>query len=233
MNTREELVPPPESATHWARVRYGKIKHRAPFLISDPALAPGDRCVVRSNRGIELGTILTPPKPADEEQSSGCGGCHVVQKMSEEDERRERQLQAHEERNEFRYCRDRIRELGLSIKLLRAEHLFGGRKIVFYYTADGRVDFRQLVRVLAGHFKRRIEMRQIGVRDAARLLGGVGICGRETCCSSWLDKMPPVTIRMAKEQGRPLTPERNCGACGRLRCCLRYELDEATGRHLE
>ncbi|MEQ8763682.1 MAG: regulatory iron-sulfur-containing complex subunit RicT [Planctomycetota bacterium] len=233
MNTRDELVPPPEDATHWARVRYGQIKHRGPFLVSDTGLRPGDRCVVRSNRGIELGQILSPPVPADEETQSGCGGCHVVKKMSPEDERREAQLQAHEERLEFRYCKDRIRELGLPIKLLRAEHLFGGRKIIFYYTADGRVDFRQLVRILAGHFKRRIEMRQIGVRDAARLLGGVGICGREVCCSSWLDKMPPITIRMAKEQGRPLTPERNCGACGRLRCCLRYELDEETGRRLE
>jgi len=229
-----EQAASPTEHRYWARVRYGKMKHRAPFAVDDRLLRRGDQCVVRSVRGIELGVLITEPEPdepaAIEESSSGCS---VLRKVTPRDAERQEQIATRDEPEEFEFCLRKIEELGLPIKLLRAEHLFAGRKLVFYYTADGRVDFRQLVRQLAAHFKTRIEMRQIGVRDAARLLEGVGICGRELCCSSWLEKMPPVTIKMAKVQGRPLAPERNCGVCGRLRCCLRYELDDATSRDLE
>jgi cell fate regulator YaaT (PSP1 superfamily) len=129
------------------------------------------------------------------------------------------------EREAFRLCVMKIRERGLAMKLARVEQLFDGSRLVFFFTSEERVDFRELVRELASDFKTRIELRQIGVRDEARLLSGYGTCGRPLCCSTWLRSFEPVSIKMAKQQDLALNPSRLSGLCGRLKCCLRYELN--------
>jgi cell fate regulator YaaT (PSP1 superfamily) len=133
------------------------------------------------------------------------------------------------EREAHQYCGMKIRELGLTMKLTKVEQAFDGSRIIFYYTAEERVDFRELVRELAGHFRMRIEMRQIGVRDEAKMLGGYGPCGQPLCCSTWLTSFDPVTIKMAKQQNLSLNPSRLSGMCGRLKCCLRYEIANGKG----
>ena len=133
------------------------------------------------------------------------------------------------EQEAHRICQLKIRERGLMMKLARVEQLFDGSRLIFYYTAEGRVDFRELVRDLAAHFRIRIEMRQIGVRDEARMLGGYGSCGRPLCCTTWLQTFEPISIKMAKQQNLSLNPSKLSGMCGRLKCCLRYELPNGKG----
>jgi cell fate regulator YaaT (PSP1 superfamily) len=133
------------------------------------------------------------------------------------------------ERDARRICVLKLRERGLAMKLAKVEQLFDGSKLVFYFTAEGRVDFRALARDLAGEFKVRIEMRQIGPRDEAKMIGGYGTCGRPLCCTTWLQSFQPISIKMAKRQNLSLNPSRLSGACGRLKCCLRYELPNAKG----
>jgi cell fate regulator YaaT (PSP1 superfamily) len=135
----------------------------------------------------------------------------------------------HREQEAQRICILKIRERNLPMKLARVEQLFDGSRLIFYYTAEGRVDFRDLVRDLAAQFRTRIEMRQIGVRDEARMLGGYGTCGRPLCCTTWLTTFEPVSIKMAKQQNLSLNPSRLSGMCGRLKCCLRYELPNGKG----
>jgi len=132
---------------------------------------------------------------------------------------------AQREAEALKFCRQRIAERKMEMKLVRAEYLFDGSKIVFYFTADGRIDFRELVRDLAQHFRTRIEMRQIGVRDEAKLVGGIGVCGRELCCCTYLRNFAPVSVKMAKTQGLALNPTKISGQCGRLLCCLAYEYE--------
>jgi len=133
------------------------------------------------------------------------------------------------EQEAHRIAQLKIRERGLAMKLTRVEHAFDGSRLVFYYTAEARVDFRELVRDLAGYFHMRIEMRQIGVRDEAKMLGGYGSCGRPLCCTTWLNGFEPVSIKMAKQQQLSLNPSKLSGQCGRLKCCLRYELPNGNG----
>src|SRR5205814_2037707 len=135
----------------------------------------------------------------------------------------------HREQDAFRIATLKIRERGLGMKLTRAEQTFDGSKLIFYFTADGRVDFRELVRELAAEFRTRIEMRQIGVRDEAKMYGGYGTCGRPLCCTTFLQTFEPVSIKMAKQQDLSLNPSKLSGLCGRLKCCLRYELPNAKG----
>jgi cell fate regulator YaaT (PSP1 superfamily) len=137
--------------------------------------------------------------------------------------------QQQREQEAHRICLLKIKERGLGMKLARVEQLFDGSRLIFYYTAEGRVDFRELVRDLAAHFRARIEMRQIGVRDEARMLGGYGSCGRPLCCTTWLQSFEPVSIRMAKQQNLSLNPSKLSGMCGRLKCCLRYEIPNGKG----
>jgi len=146
----------------------------------------------------------------------------VLRVATAEDARRE---DTHREREEeaFRFCLERVRERDLAMKLIQVQHIHDGSKAVFYFSAEGRVDFRDLVRDLANRFRTRIEMRQIGVRDGARMIGGIGSCGRELCCSTFLSQFAPVSIRMAKDQGLTLNPKKVSGMCGRLMCCLVYE----------
>jgi cell fate regulator YaaT (PSP1 superfamily) len=181
----------------------------------------GERVVVEGERGIEIGEVAQPTTRARKMCSIGCMKS-VLRLATQED------LQAHEERarqeTEARdFCRERIRERRLPMKLVRAEETADTRKITFFFTADGRVDFRDLVRDLAGRFHSRIEMRQIGARDEARVRGGYGDCGKALCCSTFLKEFAPISIKMAKAQNLSLNPSKISGMCGRLKCCLRYE----------
>lgn len=186
-------------------------------------LKPGDRVVVETERGISLGTIVTGPQEKDETVFSH-PLAPVQRLLGPEDEK----TLAHHQRREkeaYDFCLRRIKERGMDMKLVRVEHLFDGSKAIFYFTADGRVDFRELVKDLAHTFHTRIEMRQIGVRDEAKMVGGLGICGRELCCASFLRDFQPVSVKMAKEQNLALNPSKISGQCGRLLCCLDYEYE--------
>jgi cell fate regulator YaaT (PSP1 superfamily) len=184
------------------------------------ALTRGDRVVVESPHALALGTIARPPAPA----LPAAPPPKVLRKADDRDLARNEQNQVREH-EAHRLCLKRIRERRMSMKLVKVEYLFDASKAVFYFCAEGRVDFRELVRDLAQALHTRIEMKQIGARDETKLLGGVGPCGRELCCSTWLREFQAVSVRMAKEQGLSLNPSKLAGTCGRLKCCLRYEYD--------
>ncbi len=190
---------------------------------------PGEKVVVQTAEESGFGIIVRPiPQLADRKRPEAGPEAIVVRKATRDDivaklKHEQREKEAH------RICLMKIRERGLSMKLARVEQLFDGSRLIFYYTADGRVDFRELVRDLAAHFRTRIEMRQIGVRDEARMLGGYGPCGRPLCCTTWLQTFEPISIKMAKQQNLSLNPSKLSGMCGRLKCCLRYELPNGKG----
>lgn len=194
-----------------------------------PSIRPGDTVVVETGQGSAFGQV-TPiiPAVADRRRPPGDSPRRVVRRASREDVSA-RLRQELRERDAHQYCGLKIGELGLSMKLTKVEQAFDGSRIIFYYTADERVDFRELVRELAAHFRTRIEMRQIGVRDEAKMLGGYGPCGQPLCCATWLTSFDPVTIKMAKQQNLSLNPSRLSGMCGRLKCCLRYEITNGQG----
>lgn len=185
-------------------------------------LSRGDKCVAESENGIEIATVVLEPKEAEVDPES-TSVKPIVRKATVEDLE---QAEAYKEsaKSAFALCRQRIQEMDMAMKLVGVDYTLDGRKAIFYFTADGRVDFRQLVRSLAGTLRTRIEMRQIGVRDEAKKLGGVGTCGRSLCCSTYLTEFAPISVRMAKEQGLALNPSRISGVCGRLKCCLAYEI---------
>jgi cell fate regulator YaaT (PSP1 superfamily) len=193
------------------------------------ALGPGDSVVVNTVEGPAIGIVTRAIQDLAERKQPGADSPdRVVRKATREDmvmrlkhQQREREAQ--------RICLMKIRERGLAMKLARVEQIFDGSRLIFYYTAEGRVDFRELVRDLAAHFRARIEMRQIGVRDEAKMLGGYGPCGRPLCCTTWLQSFEPVSIKMAKQQKLSLSPSKLSGMCGRLKCCLRYELPNGKG----
>ena len=184
-------------------------------------LSPGDRVIVETARGIECGSVAIPNRLIDDGQIiAPLKG--IIRRVDEQD------LQvveenARKEKEAFKVCQQRIAARGLEMHLVDVEYTFDGNKILFYFTADGRVDFRELVKDLAGVFRTRIELRQIGVRDESKMLGGLGICGRPFCCSTFLGDFQPVSIKMAKEQNLSLNPTKISGTCGRLMCCLKYE----------
>ncbi len=185
--------------------------------------------VVETAEGRAVGTVTrTVPAVADRKAPAADSGAVVVRRASREDVLTRLHHQQREQ-DAQRICMLKIRERGLSMKLAKVEQLFDGSRLIFYYTAEGRVDFRELVRDLAAHFRTRIEMRQIGVRDEARLLGGYGSCGRPLCCTTWLQSFEPISIKMAKQQNLSLNPSKLSGMCGRLKCCLRYELPNGKG----
>jgi cell fate regulator YaaT (PSP1 superfamily) len=194
-----------------------------------PMLGPGDAVVVNTVEGPAIGTVTRAiQRLAERKQPAADSPDRVVRRATREDiltrlkhQQREREAQ--------RICLMKIRERGLAMKLARVEQIFDGSRLIFYYTAEGRVDFRELVRDLAAHFRARIEMRQIGVRDEAKMLGGYGPCGRPLCCTTWLQSFEPVSIKMAKQQKLSLNPSKLAGMCGRLKCCLRYELPNGKG----
>lgn len=184
---------------------------------------PGDRVVVETERGISLGTVVT--MPAEKEKSQFSHPLAQIQRILGPDDEKTLLHHARREKEAYDVCLRRIKERGMDMKLVRVEHLFDGSKAIFYFTADGRIDFRELVKDLAHTFHTRIEMRQIGVRDEAKMVGGLGICGRELCCASFLRDFQPVSVKMAKEQNLALNPSKISGQCGRLLCCLDYEYE--------
>ncbi len=193
------------------------------FDAGDLELSKGDQVVVETERGRALGLVVTPPHEVAPENLNDSLK-KVLRKATDEDLAIDARYKD-QEQQAFEYCKKRIEERGMDMKLVRAEYLFEGSKVIFYFTADGRVDFRELVKDLAHNLHTRIEMRQIGVRDEAKLLGGVGVCGRELCCCTFLREFNPVSVKMAKEQGLALNPGKISGQCGRLLCCLGYEYE--------
>ena len=184
---------------------------------------PGQNVVVETARGIEFGEVVTGARSVSDEQIVSPLK-KVVRIATEEDEQRAA-YNAQREKEAFRICQEKVAKHKLEMKLVSVEYTFDNSKIIFYFTANGRVDFRELVKDLAGVFKMRIELRQIGVRDEAKMLGGLGSCGRPICCGAFLGDFQPVSIKMAKEQNLSLNPSKISGQCGRLMCCLKYEQD--------
>ena len=181
----------------------------------------GDHVIVETARGVEYGTVVCDPKEVEEDQ--------VIQPLkpvlrvaTPKDDEQEKSNKE-KEREAFKICLEKIRKHELDMKLIDAEYTFDNNKVLFYFTADGRIDFRELVKDLAAVFKTRIELRQIGVRDETKILGGIGSCGRPLCCHTHLSEFVPVSIKMAKEQNLSLNPTKISGVCGRLMCCLKHE----------
>lgn len=184
----------------------------------------GDSAIVRTDRGLEVAEVLTEATDAVRAQIENQTELQILRPMTADDKRD--QLHIREQRNEqMAICQKCVDDLGLDMNLIDVEHIFGGERIIVYYLAEGRVDFRELVRTLAGEFQTRIEMRQIGVRDEAKLMADYGDCGKVVCCNSHLAKMPPVSMKMAKLQKATLDPTKISGRCGRLKCCLRFEYE--------
>ena len=193
------------------------------FDPGDFELSRGCHVIVETARGLEYGFVVGPPMEVDEKDITQPLK-PVIRISTEEDDRRE-QKNREREREAFWICRERIQKRGLEMKLIDAEYTFDNSKVLFYFTADGRVDFRELVKDLAGVFRTRIELRQVGVRDETKILGGYGSCGRPLCCHTWLSDFVPVSIKMAKEQNLSLNPGKISGVCGRLMCCLKNEAE--------
>ncbi len=206
-------------------VRYGRMRLLGLFSArGQDRYARGDRVIARTSRGLEVGEVLTEADEASEAHLRESPGGQLLRAMSPDDEHEWFKL--NEKLGEtFRICQRHVEQLGLSMELVDIEQIFGGERLVVYYVAEKRVDFRQLVKRLAGEFQTRIEMRQIGVRDEAKLLADYGDCGKPVCCNTHLSAMPPVSMKMAKLQKATLDPTKISGRCGRLKCCLRYEFD--------
>ena len=206
-------------------VRYGVMRSLGVFTTGrGDTYGRGDRVIARTDRGLESGEILCEATDAVVEKMTDPRRGQVLRAMSADDERDAQRLSEQQAR-EFELCRERITAFSLPMELVDVEHLFGGERIVIYYLSENRVDFRDLVKVLASEFQTRIEMRQIGVRDEAKLLADYGDCGKPVCCNTHLSEMPPVSMKMAKLQKATLDPTKISGRCGRLKCCLRYEYD--------
>lgn len=192
------------------------------FDSGDFVLKMNDRVIVDTDQGHGLGYVAALPQEI-ETLPPGAPPLKSIIRIA--DEQDIQQLAANEalEKQACQYCKEKGLELGLEMNLFHVESSFDGTKLIFFFTADGRVDFRQLVKELVREFRARIEMRQVGIRNRSKILGGVGRCGRELCCSSYLEEFDPVSIKMAKEQGLSLNPTKISGVCGRLMCCLTYE----------
>lgn len=196
----------------------GKIYH---FNARDLELSVGDLCIVEGDRGLEYGEVVSLPESVLDAEIEG-EMKDVIRKVTPAD-LKAIENNKKEARKAYKTCLQRIETHKLPMKLVFVEYSFDKHKLIFYFTADGRVDFRELVKDLAGIFRVRIELRQIGVRDEAKLLGGIGPCGRPLCCATFLKDFEPVNIKMAKLQKLPVNPEKISGLCGRLMCCLKFE----------
>ena len=203
-------------------VRYGVLKNTADFIAAFNSLKKGDQVIVRSNRGIEFGEVVMKVKEIEDDSPVENLG-EILRKATPDDKEKMGKIDNEMVPVEFKFCQKKIKEHKLLMKLASVEHLYGTKKIIFYYLANGRIDFRELVKDLAKEYQSRIEMKQIGVRDEARLLADYEHCGRELCCRSYLKNLEPVTMKMAKNQKATLDPSKISGRCGRLMCCLRYE----------
>ena len=218
-------------------VKFSPVGRTYSFLIPELALddpnppdrlQAGEQVIVQTPSGHSIGTVQRTVTPLASRRTPVDDEAKVVRRATRDDVIARLKHQQREQEAQ-RVCLLKIKERGLGMKLARVEQLFDGSRLIFYYTAEGRVDFRELVRDLAAHFRARIEMRQIGVRDEARMLGGYGSCGRPLCCTTWLQSFEPVSIKMAKQQNLSLNPSKLSGMCGRLKCCLRYEIPNGKG----
>ena len=181
----------------------------------------GNHVIVETARGIEYGTVVSDPKEMEEDKI--IQPLKPVLRIATPKDEEQEATNKEKEKEAFKICLEKIKKHGLDMKLIDAEYTFDNNKVLFYFTADGRIDFRELVKDLASVFKTRIELRQIGVRDDKKIVGGIGICGRALCCHTYLSEFIPVSIKMAKEQNLSLNPTKISGVCGRLMCCLKNE----------
>jgi cell fate regulator YaaT (PSP1 superfamily) len=191
----------------------------------------GDHVIVETQQGLGLGMVVTPPMIQEEYDNDHKPQLKKVYRLAVEADFEQLQKNLQIEQQAYAYCERCIEELSLDMHLFQVESTFDGSKLTFYFTSENRVDFRQLIKMLVKELGVRIDMRQVGIRNQAKMCGGIGRCGREICCSSFLNNFSPVSIRMAKEQGLSLNPAKISGLCGRLMCCLTYEVD--TYRHLK
>lgn len=196
----------------------GKIYFFSPGKLE---IKTGDKVIVETARGVEFGSVVTGPKEVEDDKITQ--PLKSVIRLATEDDKKKEEKNKEKEKEAFKICLDKIHKHGLEMKLIDAEYTFDNNKVLFYFTADGRIDFRELVKDLASIFKTRIELRQVGVRDETKIMGGIGICGRPLCCHSYLSEFIPVSIKMAKEQNLSLNPTKISGVCGRLMCCLKNE----------
>ena len=196
----------------------GKIYYFDPTRFE---IKKGDHVIVETARGVEYGTVVGGIREVDD--SKVVQPLKPVLRIATERDNEQEAANKGKEKEAFRICQEKIRKHGLDMKLIDAEYTFDNNKVLFYFTADGRIDFRELVKDLASVFKTRIELRQIGVRDETKILGGIGICGRRLCCHTHLSEFVPVSIKMAKAQNLSLNPTKISGVCGRLMCCLKHE----------
>ena len=196
----------------------GKIYYFGPGNLD---LTAGMHVIVETARGVELGTVMIPTREVNDD--SVIQPLKPVIRIATEADEKTALKNREKEKEAFKICLEKIAKHKLDMKLVEAEYTFDNNKLLFYFTADGRIDFRELVKDLAAVFKTRIELRQIGVRDETKILGGIGICGRPLCCHTYLSEFAPVSIKMAKEQNLSLNPTKISGVCGRLMCCLKNE----------
>ena len=214
-------------------VKLSPVGRAQTFLLDDRAFRStpraGDRVVVNADNGPAVGTVTRSVQEINARRRPPADSPQRVVRVATHDDVIARLKHEQREREAHRVALLKIQERGLGMKLARVEQVFDGSRLIFYFTADGRVDFRELVRELAAEFHTRIEMRQIGVRDEAKMIGGYGTCGRPLCCTTFLQSFEPVSIKMAKQQDLSLNPSKLSGLCGRLKCCLRYELPNAKG----
>ncbi len=209
--------------------RAGKIYYFSPGELS---IKMGDKVIVETSRGVEFGTVMISPKDVPDEEVTQ--PLKSVIRLATEDDFKKEEKNREKEKEPYDICLEKIKKHGLEMKLIEAEYTFDNNKLLFYFTADGRIDFRELVKDLASVFRTRIELRQIGVRDETKIMGGIGMCGRPLCCHSYLTEFSPVSIKMAKEQNLSLNPTKISGVCGRLMCCLTNEEEtyEELTKHL-
>ncbi len=186
-------------------------------------LSVGDNVIVETEQGLGFGMVVVPPKSIGEDPPAH--QLKKVYRLASDDDLKLQEKNCMLEKRAHDFCLGKIVELGLDMNLFSVESTFDSNKLTFFFTAEGRVDFRQLVKVLVKEYRTRIEMRQVGIRNQAKMCGGIGRCGREICCSAFIEKFEPVSIRMAKQQGLSLNPTKISGQCGRLMCCLTFEND--------
>jgi len=203
-------------------IRFGAMRSLETFKYSNGLLIPGQKVIIRTERGLELGVVVNRSKITDESAGSSKAGI-ILRKVTREDRKHLDDIENVQIPDELRQAREKVTEIGLEMKIIYVEHLFAGDRVVFYFLANGRIDFRRLVKELARVYQTRIELKQVGVRDEARLLSDYEHCGRELCCRAWIKKLQPVTMKLAKNQKATLDPTKISGGCGRLMCCLRYE----------
>lgn len=196
----------------------GKVYYFSPGKLH---VKQGDKVIVETARGVEFGHVVMGPKDVSDESITQ--PLKSVMRIATDEDKRNEEKNREKEKEAFEICLEKIRKHELDMKLINAEYTFDNNKILFYFTADGRIDFRELVKDLAAVFRTRIELRQIGVRDETKIRGGIGICGRPLCCHAYLSEFAPVSIKMAKEQNLSLNPTKISGVCGRLMCCLTNE----------